>query len=184
MLYYPMMKRNADKKENAGDGATADDDLFDPVIARLKSLEAQVARLQRDCADAEETADYYKKAAEASKSRLGARAALEAVLPFVSEVMTEAEESGSEELFNSVALRYAELERDLKKAGVTLLRHKAGEAADPSYICNIRPVWTEEESRDGRIAKCTRIGCSFSDGSDPILECMDVFRFKDKGDKE
>ncbi len=158
------------------DGNMNDDDLFDPIIARIKDLESQVAKLKAECADAEETANYYKKTAENCKNKIQAREVLEAVLPYISDLLNDLGAERDIADFRVISdLRFEELVRDLGNIGITVKAHREGEEVDPSYICNLRSVPTDDASKNGKVAKCTLMGCEFGDGTDPILEGLDVY---------
>lgn len=156
------------------------DSLLRPIAEKLTALETELEQLRADSADTEETINYYKKAAATYKSKLQARELMEVVLPYISDMLCEInEQQNMDDLRMFGLMRLEELIRDLEYIGVTVKMHEKGSAVDPSYICNIRPVPTEDGTKIGTVAKCTQIGCEFRDGTDPILECLDIYSESD-----
>lgn len=150
--------------------------LFRPIAERIANYEREIAQLKADSADVDETINYYKNYALRYKNKIQARQIMEVVLPYISDTINEISDAKNvEDLKTFCAMRLEELVRDLDYLGVTLNMHEKGEAVDPSYVCNARPVPTTDLQDDQRVAKCTRIGCTFNDGSDPILEGLDIY---------
>lgn len=150
--------------------------LLRPIAERIVNYENEISQLKADSADVDETINYYKKSALRYKNKIQARQIMEVVLPYVSDMFNEITDSQNlEDLKILAAIRFEELVRDLEYLGITLRMHEKGETVDPSYVCNVRPVPTTDEEKNQQVAKCTRIGCTFNDGTDPILEGLDIY---------